>query len=308
MSASSLLSRLDPPRRLDRLLLVALVLSALLHGGILYGLNRWGPCVCNFGKVVCPKMGQNCDLPVAVKVVESEKPKPPPPPPPKPKPKPTVVVEKPRPNKPPAAPKAGKVVLPDEALKPAPPPKSEITVDRPALPEEVVVKQSEADAPVIATGEIFERAGELTAGEPGQFGLGGTGTGVGTGPFGTDSDGSGTAEAPPTAPVVTPKPPPPPPPKPKGPSRPPKVLNWTDPPYPDQARQQGIEGTVVLRLTVMENGRPTNVTVARSSGHAALDQAALGHVKRARFKPALRDGRPVAMTITFRVKFRLVNR
>ncbi len=309
MSVPSFVHRLDPPRRLDRMLLIALVASALLHGGGLYILNRWGPCLCNFGKVVCPKPGLNCEVPVTLKVVESKKPKPPPPPKPKPKPKPkpTVIVEKPRPKKPPAAPKAGKVVLPDEALKPAPPPKSEITVDRPALPKDVVVKQSEAEAPVIATGDIFNRVGELSPGEPGQFGLGGAGAGVGTGAFGSEPDGGGSAQAQPKAPPAPPKPPPPPP-KPAGPSRPPKVLNWTDPPYPAQARQQGIEGVVVLRLTVTEKGRAADVTVARSSGYSALDQAALEHVKRARFKPALQNGRPVAMTITFKVRFRLVNR
>jgi protein TonB len=84
-------------------------------------------------------------------------------------------------------------------------------------------------------------------------------------------------------------------------------LDWTDPVYPAQARQQGIEGTVVLKLTVAADGRPTNVTVNRSSGSAALDEAAVEHVRKARFSPALKDGEPVAMTITFRVRFRLVN-
>ena len=109
---------------------------------------------------------------------------------------------------------------------------------------------------------------------------------------------------------MTPPPPPrepEPPPKPKGPSRPPKVINWTDPPYPDHARQQGIEGTVVLRLIVSEEGLPGNIMVGRSSGHAALDQAAIAHVRKARFSPGLKEGQPVPMTISFRVKFRLIN-
>jgi protein TonB len=85
------------------------------------------------------------------------------------------------------------------------------------------------------------------------------------------------------------------------------VLNWTDPPYPEQARQQGVEGTVVLRLTVRADGVPDGVRVSKSSGHTALDDAAVAHVRRARFAPALKDGEPVATSITFRVKFRLVN-
>jgi len=85
------------------------------------------------------------------------------------------------------------------------------------------------------------------------------------------------------------------------------VLNWTDPPYPEQARQQGVEGTVVLKLTVRVDGVPGDVRVSRSSGHAALDEAALAHVRRARFSPALKDGKAVPMPMTFRVKFHLVN-
>lgn len=287
----------------DRAFLAALLISAMLHAGVLYTFHRWGDCICSVGQVVCPKIGQDCRPDVNLKLVEPEKEPPKPPKPkPKPPPKPAVIVEKPKPEKPPAAPKAGKVVLPEEALTPAPPPQAEITLDRPGLPEEVVVKESEAKAPVIATGEIFGRVDSLSPGEPGVFGLGGTGTAVGVGPFGTEEDGGGVATAESQTPAPTPEPP-----KPKGPTRPPRVLNWTDPPYPEQARQQGIEGTVTLKLRVSAEGRAQDVTVVRSSGHTALDQAAVAHVQRARFSAALEDGRAVPMTITFRVKFRLVN-
>jgi len=296
----------------DRSLLVALLFSIILHGGALYAAARWGDCLCSLGTVVCPKIGQDCEARVNVKLVGDPEQAPPKPPPPRPQPRPepVVIVEKPRPDRPLAAPKAGKVVLPDEALREQPARPAEIRLDRPGLPEDVVVKASDVAAPVIATGEIFGRANELTAGDPGVFGLGGTGTAVGLGPFGTEEHGSGTgvpvAASPAPAPTPTPEPPPPPP-QPKGPSRPPRVLNWTDPPYPEQARQQGIEGTTVLKLTVAAGGMPRNVVVARSSGHTALDQAAVAHVERTRFSPALEDGEAVAMTITFRVKFRLVN-
>jgi len=286
----------------DYVLVVALVVSALLHGGALYGAQRWGDCLCNFGKVVCPKLDQDCHQRVNLQLVDR---KPPPPPTPKPQPKPAVVVPKPRPDKPPAAPKAGKVVLPDEAFTPALAPRAEITLDRPALSEDVVVKESEAEAPVIATGEIFGRSNELSAGEPGVFGLGGTGTGLGLGPFGAEKGGAGSGSTETRAPVAPP--PPPPKPEPQGPTRPPRVLNWTDPPYPEQARQQGIEGTVTLKLTVTASGRAQKVSVSRSSGHRLLDEAAVAHVSRARFSPALKNGAAVAMTITFKVKFRLVN-
>jgi protein TonB len=85
------------------------------------------------------------------------------------------------------------------------------------------------------------------------------------------------------------------------------VLNWSEPPYPATARQQGIEGTVVLRVTVDARGRLGSASVAKSSGHSALDDTAATHVRSLRFSPALKDGEPITMTIRFTVKFRLVN-
>jgi len=85
------------------------------------------------------------------------------------------------------------------------------------------------------------------------------------------------------------------------------VLNWTEPPYPEPARKQGAEGVVVLRVTVSSAGMPETVTLAHSSGRGDFNETAATHVRRARFAPALKDGEPVATTIIFRVRFRLVN-
>jgi len=45
--------------------------------------------------------------------------------------------------------------------------------------------------------------------------------------------------------------------------------------YPPQAVAMGLEGEVILLLSLTENGQLVSATVARSSGHAILDQAAL---------------------------------
>lgn len=45
--------------------------------------------------------------------------------------------------------------------------------------------------------------------------------------------------------------------------------------YPREAIKQGIEGRVVLQLTMDEAGKVTAIDVASSSGHAVLDSAAL---------------------------------
>lgn len=66
------------------------------------------------------------------------------------------------------------------------------------------------------------------------------------------------------------------------------------PRYPADALRRGWEGTVWLRVRVDEAGRPVEVEIERSSGHASLDRAARQQVRdRWRFQPAVRDGRPV---------------
>ena len=55
------------------------------------------------------------------------------------------------------------------------------------------------------------------------------------------------------------------------------------PMYPTEARERGLEGTVLVRLELSENAESvtklTNVSIAKSSGAAELDQAALLAVK-----------------------------
>ena len=45
--------------------------------------------------------------------------------------------------------------------------------------------------------------------------------------------------------------------------------------YPPQAVAQGLEGDVILLLSLTESGQLVSATIARSSGHPILDQAAI---------------------------------
>lgn len=66
------------------------------------------------------------------------------------------------------------------------------------------------------------------------------------------------------------------------------------PSYPTASRRLGEEGTVVVRVVVGTDGRVVRASIARSSGSARLDEAALKRALVAwRFVPALRDGVPV---------------
>jgi len=285
----------------------ALLGSLILHIAGLGSAQIWGSCLCRDGKVVCPKQ---CTTPrprVNVELVEAQKKLPPPPPrraEPKRPPAP-VIVAPPKPKQPLAAPKRGRIVLPEEALKEPAPRPAETTAQLPTLPPELVVPQSQADAPVIATPEVFSRTGSLIPGEPGEYGLGGTGKATGAGPFGTAPEGGGTGvsenAAVPAPPEKEPEPPK------RGPTRPPQVLYKTEPPYPPAAKQQGIEGIVLLSVQVKTDGSVGAVRVARSSGHSALDEAAAQDVRRWEFSPALRDGKPVVQIVKVRVTFRIVS-
>ena len=63
------------------------------------------------------------------------------------------------------------------------------------------------------------------------------------------------------------------------------------PAYPRRAQQQRLTGTVLLQVLVGIDGRPLEVTVAQSSGHRELDEAARAQVlKRWSFQPATSDG------------------
>lgn len=88
---------------------------------------------------------------------------------------------------------------------------------------------------------------------------------------------------------------------------PPVVINAESPvSYPPDLYQQQVEGTVVLRLHVDENGVLTgdSTKVAESSGYPGLDSAALRAVPDMRFAPARRGGQPVATTFLLPVHFR----
>jgi len=88
-------------------------------------------------------------------------------------------------------------------------------------------------------------------------------------------------------------------------SRKPLYLRTPRPAYPRLARSRGWQGVVQLLVTVDRTGQPVQVEIASSSGYPLLDRSALRAVRRWRFMPALRDGRPVRSRIRVPVRFSL---
>ncbi|HWM90056.1 MAG TPA: M56 family metallopeptidase [Thermoanaerobaculia bacterium] len=85
----------------------------------------------------------------------------------------------------------------------------------------------------------------------------------------------------------------------------PKVVNQMPPTYPASARDNKIEGTVVLNTVIDTQGQVRNPTVAESSGNADLDQEAVDTVAKWTFKPATLDGKPVEVYYTITIRFAL---
>ena len=77
-----------------------------------------------------------------------------------------------------------------------------------------------------------------------------------------------------------------------------------EPEYSEEARAAKWQGAVLLQVVIDENGVPQNIFVVRALG-LGLDQKAIEAVQQWRFKPALKDGKPVPVSASIEVNFRL---
>ncbi len=84
----------------------------------------------------------------------------------------------------------------------------------------------------------------------------------------------------------------------------PMLIRKAEPAYSDEARQAGVEGTVVLSVVVDEQGMPTQLRVLRPLGHG-LDEKAIEALQQWRFKPGMKENKPVRVQATIEVNFRL---
>lgn len=82
-------------------------------------------------------------------------------------------------------------------------------------------------------------------------------------------------------------------------------IYFEKPVYPRLAEQAGIEGTVWIKVLVISDGSVREAVVYKSSGTESLDEAAVEAAKKCRFKPAIQNGRPVAMWVAFPYNFEL---
>ncbi|MBI1189194.1 MAG: TonB family protein [Tepidisphaera sp.] len=93
---------------------------------------------------------------------------------------------------------------------------------------------------------------------------------------------------------------------PRGITQGPRASSGNLPPvYPDESRHRREQGTVLLHLAIEADGRVTAATIAKSSGYARLDGAALDAARAWRFTPAQSRGLPVRSEANLPVVFSL---
>jgi len=106
---------------------------------------------------------------------------------------------------------------------------------------------------------------------------------------------------------VQPEPPPPGDPEqppPEAPDREPKLILDAAPEYPQSARDQGIQGDVLIRIDLRADGTVGGVELVQAP-HEILAWPSLEAARQLLFEPALQDGQPVAVQIIYRFRFDL---
>jgi protein TonB len=86
--------------------------------------------------------------------------------------------------------------------------------------------------------------------------------------------------------------------------RPPSVIYQVDPEFSEEARKAKFSGNVQVYLIVDANGNPSHVRVVRGVG-MGLDEKAVEAVRQYKFKPAMQNGRPVAVDLYIDVNFQI---
>jgi TonB family protein len=84
----------------------------------------------------------------------------------------------------------------------------------------------------------------------------------------------------------------------------PKLISQPESNYTELAKQDKVEGVVLINMVVDEQGLPQHLHVSRGLGDG-LNEKAVEAVKQYRFKPAMENGKPVAVWLNVEVEFKI---
>ena len=85
---------------------------------------------------------------------------------------------------------------------------------------------------------------------------------------------------------------------------PPRQTHSPEPKYPRNERKARHQGLVRLKLVVGSDGVPRDIAVSQTLS-SDFDHAAIEAVKRWKFSPAMKDGKPVPVEIAIEIEFHL---
>ena len=78
------------------------------------------------------------------------------------------------------------------------------------------------------------------------------------------------------------------------------------PQYPEKAKKQQLEDTVVVRYIIGKNGRVISVEIIDHAKEAMFDEATVDAIKQWRFRPMIKDGKPVEVVHELAVNYELI--
>jgi TonB family protein len=80
-------------------------------------------------------------------------------------------------------------------------------------------------------------------------------------------------------------------------------IHYEPPKFPAATRNRNIDGWVELEFTVLPDGTTGEIVVTNSSPRRTFDNAAINAVAQWRYKPVMRDGKPVPQRAAVRIRF-----
>jgi len=89
---------------------------------------------------------------------------------------------------------------------------------------------------------------------------------------------------------------------------PPIQVKQIQPTYPPLAQRAGVEGVVWINALVDKEGKVRDVKIVKESGaNAGFEEAAVEAAYATVWRPAIANGQPVALWVTYKVEFKLKN-
>ncbi len=86
----------------------------------------------------------------------------------------------------------------------------------------------------------------------------------------------------------------------------PVQITTVQPKYPELAQKANITGVVWVKALVDKEGKVRNVLIVKDSGaNAGFEESAIEAAKQTVWKPAISNGQPIAVWVTYKVEFRL---